>query len=85
MKVWDRLVSFRRDHETYAAYGIGCAIVWVLIWAGLAVGATQQTRERMKLVSGAWWMGWLSATIARAAYPPPKKRLFKRDAAVPSE
>jgi hypothetical protein len=24
------------------------------------------------MVFGGWWIGWLSATIARAVYPPPK-------------
>jgi hypothetical protein len=27
------------------------------------------------MVFGGWWIGWLSATIARAVYPPPKRHL----------
>jgi hypothetical protein len=24
-----------------------------------------------------WWIGWLSATIARSVYPPPKRTFVK--------
>jgi hypothetical protein len=27
------------------------------------------------LVFAGWWIGWLSATIARAVYPPPKRHI----------
>jgi hypothetical protein len=78
VEVWRRMVSFRQAHETYTAYSIGCAIVWAVIWTVLALTTTKKTRDRIMLVGAGWWQGWLSATIARAAYPPPKKRLFKR-------
>ncbi|HME50051.1 hypothetical protein [Mycobacterium sp.] len=32
------------------------------------------TRHTFMLVFGGWVIGWLSATIARAVYPPPKNR-----------
>ena len=83
MKVWDRLQTFRREHETYTAYSIGCVITWALIWAILAVTATNETRSRVFLIFAGRRVGWLSATIAQAGYPPPKKRLFKRDTADP--
>ena len=83
-KVWDRLQTFRREHETYTAYSIGCVITRALIWAILALTATNETRSRVFLIFAGWWVGWLSATIARAGYPPPKKRLFKRDTADPT-
>ncbi len=82
--IWPRLQSFSQEHETYTAYSVGCAIVWTLIWAKLAVTATEETRSRILPVFGGWWMGWLSATIARAGYPPPKKRLFKRGLDTPA-
>jgi hypothetical protein len=71
-----RLQSFSQNHQTYTDYSIGSAIVWTLIWMILKTTATKQTQNRIALVSGGWWMGWLSATIARAGYPPPKKQLF---------
>jgi hypothetical protein len=27
------------------------------------------------LVCGGWWIGWLSATIARSVYPPPTNQV----------
>ncbi len=79
MEIWHQLQSFSKEHETYTAYSVGCATVWALIWAILAATATKETRSRILLVFSGWWQGWLSATIARAGYPPPKKRLSKRE------
>jgi hypothetical protein len=30
-------------------------------------------RPTVLIVCGGWWIGWLSATIGRWVYPPPKK------------
>ncbi|MBV8929673.1 MAG: hypothetical protein JO152_11170 [Mycobacteriaceae bacterium] len=59
--------------DTYTAYSIGCAGVWGVI---LLIGRRRldsQTWSTLRLVSGGWWIGWTSATIARIAYPPPKQ------------
>ncbi len=58
-----------------------CRSDGALIWAIVAVTATNETRSRVFLIFAGSWVGWLSATIARAGYPPPKKRLFKGDTA----
>jgi hypothetical protein len=29
--------------------------------------------EMLRLGAAGWWAGWLSATIARVGYPPPRK------------
>ena len=29
--------------------------------------------DMLRLGAAGWWAGWLSATIARAGYPPPRK------------
>ncbi len=67
----------RRYHNTYTnsytGYSIGCAIAWALILAGVSFGADGATRRKVVPVFGGWWIGWLSATIARAVYPPPKR------------
>ena len=56
--------------RTYTAYSIGCVIVWLVIMA-LVIGLDPVHTQRIFwLVSGGWWIGWLSATIARAIYPP---------------
>jgi hypothetical protein len=33
------------------------------------------TRNKFLTVFGGWAIGWLSATIARAVYPPPRRHL----------
>jgi hypothetical protein len=58
--------------NTYTAYSIGCAGVWGVI---LLLGRRRldsHTWNTLRLVCGGWWMGWTSATIARAGYPPPR-------------
>ena len=65
----------RRFRNSYTGYSIGCAIVWSVILAGVSAAADTATRQKLVIVSGGWWIGWLSATIARALYPPPKRRI----------
>ncbi len=63
-------ITARRS--TYASYSVGSAAVWTVI---LAVGRRRldaRTWDTLRLVAGGWWTGWLSATIARVGYPPPK-------------
>jgi hypothetical protein len=66
--------------RTYTGYSIGCAVVWaVILAAGAARGSkdnqrSKDNRRSRLLVCYGWWIGWLSATIARAVYPPPKSR-----------
>jgi threonine/homoserine/homoserine lactone efflux protein len=62
-------VAMRR--RTYASYSIGCAIVWIAIMIGVAIFKDASTLHTFSLVCGGWWIGWLSATIARSVYPPP--------------
>ena len=62
----------RTQHNTYMSYSVGCAGVWGVI---LLIGRRRldsQTWGTLRIVCGGWWMGWLSATIARIGYPPPK-------------
>jgi hypothetical protein len=60
--------------NSYTAYSIGCAAVWAVILAVVSAGAGNDTRHTFLLVFLGWVVGWLSATIARAVYPPPKLR-----------
>ena len=63
-------MSARRN--TYTAYSIGCAGVWSVILLLARRRLDSETRNRLWLVCGEWWMGWTSATIARGTfYPPP--------------
>lgn len=64
-----------RFSHTYAGYSIGCAIVWAAILVGVLFATDTATRQKFLMVFAGWVIGWLSATIARAVYPPPKHRL----------
>lgn len=61
----------RKRLHTYTAYGIGCAIVWAVLWIVLGITASAHTRHIVLPVFGGWVIGWVSATIARSVYPPP--------------
>ncbi|HWW53999.1 MAG TPA: hypothetical protein VNY84_09525 [Acidimicrobiales bacterium] len=61
-------ISFR----SYAAYSIGCAMVWAVILAVIMATANGNTRHTFLLVFLGWAIAWTSATIARNVYPPPK-------------
>lgn len=61
--------------HTYTAYSIACAIVWAFILAVVSVTADAATRHTFLLICGGWAIGWLSATIARSVYPPPRRQL----------
>lgn len=60
--------------RTYGAYSIGCAVVWAVILIVVAGTASTGTRNKFLLAFGGWAVGWLSASIARVVYPPPKAR-----------
>ena len=71
----ERIREMRRRFSTYTSYSIACAIVWAVILAGVSLTADAATRREFLLVCGGWAIGWLSATIARAVYPPPKRHI----------
>jgi dolichyl-phosphate-mannose--protein O-mannosyl transferase len=59
--------------NTYTAYSIGTFVAWAVIWAILAATEKKVTLGYIFAIFFGWCIGWLSATIARAVYPPPKK------------
>jgi hypothetical protein len=66
--------------RSYTTYSLGVAVVWAIV---LAVGAildrhakfSATTFDVLLLVFGGFAIGWVSATIARFVYPPPRKWL----------
>lgn len=59
--------------NTYTSYSIGSGVVWAVL---LALGRRlldSRSWDLLRLGAAGWWAGWLSATIARAGYPPPRK------------
>ena len=55
--------------RSYTTYSVAVGIVWAL----LLLLAPADKRHTILLVFGGFVIGWLSATIARYVYPPPKK------------
>ncbi len=63
-----------KRRRTYTTYSIGCAVVWAVILAAVFTYADGATRHTFAVFFGGWVIGWLSATIARVVYPPPRPR-----------
>lgn len=64
----------RAPRQGYAIYSIACAAVWAAILGVLAAAGEKEKLRRVLPVFGGWWIGWTSATIARAVHPPPTSR-----------
>lgn len=70
----ERIRLLREHSGTYLGYSIGCAVVWAVILATVWTHAGDVTRHTLAVFFGGWAIGWLSASIARVVYPPPKPR-----------
>jgi hypothetical protein len=70
----ERIRLLRKHSRTYVGYSICCAIVWAVILAAVWTQAGDVTRHTFAVFFGGWAIGWLSASIARVVYPPPKPR-----------
>jgi hypothetical protein len=64
--------------RTCTAYSIGVAIVWAVFLVLASLFDSAGKRDSVFLVFLGFAIGWLSATIARYVYPPPKK--YRQDA-----
>lgn len=60
--------------NTYTAYSIGSFVAWAVLWAILAATESKKTLGYIFAIFFGWVIGWASATIGRALYPPPKTR-----------
>jgi len=63
----------RAQMRSYTVYSIAVGIVWAIILVLVSALAPAHKRNDIFLVFGGFAIGWLSATIARYVYPPPKK------------
>jgi hypothetical protein len=72
--VVERIRLLRKRSRTYTSYSIACAVVWAVILATVFTHAGDTTRHTFAVFFGGWAIGWLSASIARVVYPPPKPR-----------
>ncbi|HUC36927.1 MAG TPA: hypothetical protein VMR97_07375 [Acidimicrobiales bacterium] len=69
--------------RNYWVYSIGCFLVWSILLALAAAKAKNGTFHNVLLVFAGWILCWVSATIARFVYPPPKRWLQRSEAPAP--
>jgi hypothetical protein len=69
-----RMHLLRKFSRTYTGYSIACAIVWAVVLTAVWIRAGDTTWHTFTVFFGGWAIGWLSATIGRVVYPPPKSR-----------
>jgi len=70
----EQIRLLRKYSRTYVGYSIACAVVWAVILATVWTHTGDATRHTFAVFFGGWAIGWLSASIARVVYPPPKPR-----------
>jgi hypothetical protein len=58
--------------RSYTTYSVGAGLVWAARLA-LVTKLDPANKRRNYMVFAGFGIGWLSATIARYVYPPPKK------------
>lgn len=69
-----RIRLLRKYSRTYIGYSIACGVVWAVILTVVWTYEGGTTRHTFAVFFGGWAIGWLSASIARVVYPPPKPR-----------
>jgi hypothetical protein len=60
--------------NTYRAYTVGCVVAWAIFWVLAGIQASDHAQRTLLYVFLGWLLGWTSATIARAVYPPPSRK-----------
>lgn len=58
--------------RNYWVYSLGTAVVWAVI-LGIVAGRDRSKLDTFLSVFGGFAIAWVSGTIARYVYPPPKK------------
>jgi hypothetical protein len=70
----ERIRMLRKKFGTYTSYSIACGVVWAVILTTVFTRADESLRHTFAVFFGGWAIGWLSASIGRVVYPPPKTR-----------
>jgi hypothetical protein len=60
-------------YRNYWIYSTGLAIAWAVVLILVLTIRGSQGAQSMLLVFGGFVIGWVSTTIARYVYPPPKR------------
>ena len=62
-------------YRNYWGYSAGCFLVWAVLLAVVAAKGNKAATHNRLWVFGGWTIAWISTTIARFVYPPPKRWL----------
>ncbi len=62
-------------YRNYWIYSIGCFVVWGVLLAVVAAQDKSDKTHTVLLVFAGWCIEWVSTTIARFVYPPPRRWL----------
>jgi hypothetical protein len=62
-------------YRNYWVYSVGCFVVWGVLLSVVLVNGKSPIRHDVPLVFAGWTIAWVSTTIARFVYPPPKRWL----------
>lgn len=65
--------SMHKRARTYWSYSIGSALAWLVALAIAQRAPDTAKRRAIRVTCAGWWLGWLSASIARYVYPPPAR------------
>jgi hypothetical protein len=63
----------RARMNSYTAYSIAVGVVWAVLLVLVSLLAPAHKRNDIFLVFAGFVIGWVSATIARYVYPPPRR------------
>jgi membrane-associated phospholipid phosphatase len=70
-------------YRNYWVYSIGVGVVLAIVLAIIAA-TKPDSLHTFLLVFAGWAIGWISGTIARYVYPPPRKWVSERFQQIPS-
>ena len=59
--------------RNYWTYSVGLAIAWAIVLLLARIIRGSEGMQTFLLVFGGFCIGWVSTTIARYVYPPPKR------------
>ncbi len=62
-------------YRIYWIFSVRCLVVWGILLAVVGAKGSNESRHNALLVFGGWAIAWVSTTIARFVYPPPKRWL----------
>jgi hypothetical protein len=59
--------------RNYWVYSVGLAVAWALVFVLVGLLRGGHAAQAVLPVFGGFCIGWVSTTIARYVYPPPKQ------------